>query len=176
MFANAAVQKIWETTQKRDGWVVCHFRIFSILCFPLFTCLVPRRSSSKLSRKFLRLSSPVSRNKSFPWFLTWLLGQFPHSFSLWEAPPLHPRHGAHDRARACHPVPVCCWCGPRVAFFYEWFCLIINRSQSPRDLFYYSSVPYLDDNGAIQVNRGFRVQYNGAIGPYKVCFLLIFFV
>ncbi|MFZ5354182.1 MAG: NADP-specific glutamate dehydrogenase [Bacillota bacterium] len=28
-------------------------------------------------------------------------------------------------------------------------------------------VPWMDDNGDIQVNRGFRVQFNGAIGPYK---------
>ncbi|MBP9562332.1 MAG: NADP-specific glutamate dehydrogenase [Acetoanaerobium sp.] len=28
-------------------------------------------------------------------------------------------------------------------------------------------VPWVDDNGAIQVNRGYRVQFNGAIGPYK---------
>lgn len=28
-------------------------------------------------------------------------------------------------------------------------------------------VPWLDDNGEIQVNRGFRVQMNSAIGPYK---------
>ena len=28
-------------------------------------------------------------------------------------------------------------------------------------------VPWEDDNGNIQVNRGFRVQFNGAIGPYK---------
>ena len=28
-------------------------------------------------------------------------------------------------------------------------------------------VPWLDDNGNIQVNRGFRVQFNSAIGPYK---------
>lgn len=28
-------------------------------------------------------------------------------------------------------------------------------------------VPYEDDQGNIQVNRGFRVQFNGAIGPYK---------
>ncbi|MDO4799350.1 MAG: Glu/Leu/Phe/Val dehydrogenase dimerization domain-containing protein, partial [Bacillota bacterium] len=28
-------------------------------------------------------------------------------------------------------------------------------------------VPWVDDSGKIQVNRGFRVQYNGAIGPYK---------
>ncbi len=28
-------------------------------------------------------------------------------------------------------------------------------------------VPWLDDHGEVQVNRGFRVQFNSAIGPYK---------
>jgi len=28
-------------------------------------------------------------------------------------------------------------------------------------------VPWVDDSGDVQVNRGFRVQYNSAIGPYK---------
>ncbi len=28
-------------------------------------------------------------------------------------------------------------------------------------------VPWVDDNGQVQVNRGFRVQFNSAIGPYK---------
>ncbi|MBR6201196.1 MAG: NADP-specific glutamate dehydrogenase [Spirochaetales bacterium] len=28
-------------------------------------------------------------------------------------------------------------------------------------------VPWTDDNGKVQVNRGFRVQFNSAIGPYK---------
>jgi glutamate dehydrogenase (NADP+) len=28
-------------------------------------------------------------------------------------------------------------------------------------------VPWADDDGKIQVNRGFRIQFNGAIGPYK---------
>ncbi len=28
-------------------------------------------------------------------------------------------------------------------------------------------VPWVDDSGAVRVNRGFRVQYNSAIGPYK---------
>jgi glutamate dehydrogenase (NADP+) len=28
-------------------------------------------------------------------------------------------------------------------------------------------VPWVDDAGKVQVNRGFRVQFNGAIGPYK---------
>ncbi|MCI8469660.1 MAG: NADP-specific glutamate dehydrogenase, partial [Eggerthellaceae bacterium] len=28
-------------------------------------------------------------------------------------------------------------------------------------------VPWVDDAGKVQVNRGFRVQFNSAIGPYK---------
>ena len=28
-------------------------------------------------------------------------------------------------------------------------------------------VPWLDDNGEVQVNRGYRVEFNSAIGPYK---------
>jgi glutamate dehydrogenase (NADP+) len=28
-------------------------------------------------------------------------------------------------------------------------------------------VPWVDDNGVIRVNRGYRIQFNGAIGPYK---------
>ncbi|HNT43529.1 MAG TPA: Glu/Leu/Phe/Val dehydrogenase dimerization domain-containing protein, partial [Syntrophorhabdaceae bacterium] len=28
-------------------------------------------------------------------------------------------------------------------------------------------VPWLDDKGELQVNRGFRIQFNNAIGPYK---------
>ena len=28
-------------------------------------------------------------------------------------------------------------------------------------------VPWVDDNGVVQINRGYRVQFNSAIGPYK---------
>ncbi len=28
-------------------------------------------------------------------------------------------------------------------------------------------IPWIDDNGKVQVNRGYRVQFNSAIGPYK---------
>jgi glutamate dehydrogenase (NADP+) len=28
-------------------------------------------------------------------------------------------------------------------------------------------VPWVDDNGKVQINRGYRVQFNSAIGPYK---------
>jgi len=35
------------------------------------------------------------------------------------------------------------------------------------DWFIQFRVPWVDDNGNVQVNRGFRVQFNSAIGPYK---------
>jgi len=28
-------------------------------------------------------------------------------------------------------------------------------------------VPWVDDNGQVQINRGFRIQFNSALGPYK---------
>ena len=28
-------------------------------------------------------------------------------------------------------------------------------------------VPWVDDNGQVQVNNGYRIQFNSAIGPYK---------
>ena len=28
-------------------------------------------------------------------------------------------------------------------------------------------VPWVDDNGNVHVNKGYRVQFNSAIGPYK---------
>ena len=28
-------------------------------------------------------------------------------------------------------------------------------------------VPWVDDEGTVQVNRGFRIQFNSALGPYK---------
>src|SRR5690625_4935476 len=28
-------------------------------------------------------------------------------------------------------------------------------------------VPWVDDEGTVRVNRGFRVEYNSALGPYK---------
>jgi hypothetical protein len=28
-------------------------------------------------------------------------------------------------------------------------------------------VPWVDDNNKIQVNRGYRIEFNSAIGPYK---------
>ncbi len=43
---------------------------------------------------------------------------------------------------------------------------ILERMVEPeRQLMF--RVPWVDDKGQIQVNRGFRVQFNSAIGPYK---------
>ena len=37
----------------------------------------------------------------------------------------------------------------------------------PRNLQIFFRVAWVDDAGKVQVNRGFRVQFNSAIGPYK---------
>ncbi len=43
---------------------------------------------------------------------------------------------------------------------------ILERIVEPeRQIFF--RVPWVDDAGKVQVNRGFRVQFNSAIGPYK---------
>ena len=43
---------------------------------------------------------------------------------------------------------------------------IIERFVEP-ERFIQFSVPWVDDSGKVRVNRGFRVQFNSAIGPYK---------
>ncbi|WP_213818732.1 NADP-specific glutamate dehydrogenase [Garciella nitratireducens] len=43
---------------------------------------------------------------------------------------------------------------------------ILGRITEPERLISFS-VPWVDDKGQVQVNRGFRVQFNSAIGPYK---------
>ncbi len=43
---------------------------------------------------------------------------------------------------------------------------LIDRIVEPERLVYFR-VPWVDDNGKVQVNRGYRVQFNSAIGPYK---------
>ena len=43
---------------------------------------------------------------------------------------------------------------------------LIERFVEP-ERFVQFRVPWVDDNGKVQVNRGYRVQYNSAIGPYK---------
>ena len=43
---------------------------------------------------------------------------------------------------------------------------LIERLVEPERIIKFR-VPWVDDNGKVQVNRGFRIQYNSAIGPYK---------
>ena len=43
---------------------------------------------------------------------------------------------------------------------------LIERFVEPERVIIFR-VPWVDDNGKVQVNRGYRVQFNSAIGPYK---------
>ena len=43
---------------------------------------------------------------------------------------------------------------------------ILERIAEPERVVIFR-VPWLDDDGNVQINRGFRVQMNSAIGPYK---------
>ena len=43
---------------------------------------------------------------------------------------------------------------------------IIERLVEPERVYMFR-VPWTDDNGEVHVNTGYRVQFNGAIGPYK---------
>ena len=43
---------------------------------------------------------------------------------------------------------------------------ILERITEPERVVMFR-VPWVDDNGKVQVNRGMRVEYNSAIGPYK---------
>ena len=43
---------------------------------------------------------------------------------------------------------------------------LLERLTTPERIIMFS-VPWVDDKGQVQVNNGYRVQYNGAIGPYK---------
>ena len=48
---------------------------------------------------------------------------------------------------------------------YEKNAILERITEPERQIMF--RVPWVDDNGKIQVNRGFRVQFNSAIGPYK---------
>ena len=43
---------------------------------------------------------------------------------------------------------------------------VIERMVEPERIIKFR-VPWIDDSGKVQVNRGFRIQFNSAIGPYK---------
>ncbi|MDG1283137.1 MAG: Glu/Leu/Phe/Val dehydrogenase dimerization domain-containing protein, partial [Flavobacteriales bacterium] len=44
--------------------------------------------------------------------------------------------------------------------------MILERMVEPERVLMFR-VPWLDDQGHTQVNRGYRVEFNSAIGPYK---------
>ena len=48
---------------------------------------------------------------------------------------------------------------------YEKMALIERITEPERQIMFRD--PWVDDNGKVQVNRGFRVQFNSALGPYK---------
>lgn len=48
---------------------------------------------------------------------------------------------------------------------YEKNAILERITEPERQIMF--RVPWVDDNGKIQVNRGFRIQFNSAIGPYK---------
>jgi len=43
---------------------------------------------------------------------------------------------------------------------------LVERIVEPERVFLFR-VPWIDDNGALNINRGYRVQFNSALGPYK---------
>lgn len=48
---------------------------------------------------------------------------------------------------------------------YQEHCLLERFVEPERVIMF--RVPWVDDDGRVQVNRGYRVQFNSAIGPYK---------
>ncbi|MEM8522137.1 MULTISPECIES: NADP-specific glutamate dehydrogenase [Flavobacterium] len=48
---------------------------------------------------------------------------------------------------------------------YDGKNLLLRMTEPERSIIF--RVPWVDDKGEIQVNRGFRIQMNSAIGPYK---------
>ncbi|MBN8882113.1 glutamate dehydrogenase (NADP) [Salana multivorans] len=55
--------------------------------------------------------------------------------------------------------------GPAVARRPEYVEVIERLCEPERQIIF--RVPWVDDAGRVHVNRGFRVQYNSALGPYK---------
>ena len=48
---------------------------------------------------------------------------------------------------------------------YEKAALLERFTEPERVILF--RVPWVDDKGNVQVNKGYRVQFNSAIGPYK---------
>ena len=48
---------------------------------------------------------------------------------------------------------------------YEKMAILERIVEPERQIIF--RVPWIDDNGKVQVNTGYRVQFNSALGPYK---------
>lgn len=48
---------------------------------------------------------------------------------------------------------------------YRKYCILERMVEPDRQIIF--RVPWMDDKGVYHVNRGYRIQFNGAIGPYK---------
>ncbi len=48
---------------------------------------------------------------------------------------------------------------------YEEYAILERMVEPERSIIF--SVPWMDDKGVIRINRGYRIQFNSAIGPYK---------
>lgn len=48
---------------------------------------------------------------------------------------------------------------------YEQACLLERLVEPERQIIF--RIPWVDDSGKVQVNRGYRVEFNSALGPYK---------
>ena len=48
---------------------------------------------------------------------------------------------------------------------YEDMAILERLTEPERTLMF--KVPWMDDQGKVQVNRGYRIQFSSAIGPYK---------
>ena len=78
---------------------------------------------------------------------------------------LHRNQGEHEFHQAVHEVLESL--NPVVSKHPEYVeASIIERICEPERQIIFR-VPWVDDNGAVQINRGFRVEFNSALGPYK---------
>ncbi|MDN6399660.1 MAG: NADP-specific glutamate dehydrogenase [Brachybacterium sp.] len=48
---------------------------------------------------------------------------------------------------------------------YQDHSILMRLCEPERQIIF--RVPWVDDQGAVQINRGYRVEYNSALGPYK---------
>jgi glutamate dehydrogenase (NADP+) len=77
----------------------------------------------------------------------------------------HRNHGERDFLQAVDEVLASL--GPLVAKHPEYLeDKLIDRICEPERQIIFR-VPWIDDEGVVQVNRGFRIQFNSALGPYK---------